>query len=135
MISAALELRFDRAITAVRRDVEEELTVEVVVSDVHVIDPLVGEARGHLDVLLLHLQHEGEETFDVGRWDIVAVGPLDQGLGSAMEGFGRTFPLTSRMATGVSAVELGTHRDSPWREVLRWDENGAGLGNRQKRIT
>jgi hypothetical protein len=64
------------------------LTVEVIVPDVHVVDTLIGEARRDRDVLLLHVEDEGQEALDVGRGNVIAIRPLYQGLGSAPVGGG-----------------------------------------------
>jgi hypothetical protein len=50
------------------------------VSDVHVVDTLIGKAWCDLDVLFLHVQDEWEKLLYTGGRDIVSVRPLDQGL-------------------------------------------------------
>lgn len=59
---------------------EAQRTIEVVVSDVEVVDPLTREARRHVRALLLLLQYEGQEALDSVRRDVVAVGSLDERL-------------------------------------------------------
>ena len=97
MISAALELRFERARTA--REVDDmsallyefgrkraaELTVEVGMADVHVIHGISREAWRHLLTLFFELEDYGQEPFDVGRGDVIAVGTLDERLALEVE--------------------------------------------------
>lgn len=54
-------------------------------ADVHVVDTLPGKARRDLLSLLLQVEYDGQETFDVGRGDIVAVRALDEGLALEVE--------------------------------------------------
>lgn len=61
-------------------------TVEVVVSDMEVVDSLTGEARGDIVTLFFLLEDEGEEALDGRRGDVVAVRALDQGLRFARKG-------------------------------------------------
>ena len=63
-----------------------ERTVEVVVPDVEIVDPLTGEARGDIVPLFFLLEDEGEEALDGRRGDVVAVRALDQGLRSREKG-------------------------------------------------
>lgn len=110
MISAAFELRLERARTggvsaSVLHCASTTLTVQVVVPDMHVVDPLVSEAWLDGDAFLLHVEDEGEELVHIAGGHIVAVRPLDEGLGGLAASFGflveqLTLPLTSRMATG-----------------------------------
>ena len=54
-------------------------------ADVHVVYTLVGETGCELLTLLLHLEAQREKSFDVGCWDIVSVGALDERLALEIE--------------------------------------------------
>jgi len=54
-------------------------------ADVHVVYALVGETGRELLTFLLHLEAQWEKSFDVGGWDIVSVGALDEGLALKIE--------------------------------------------------
>ena len=62
-----------------------ELTVEVGMADVHVIHAFAREAGHHLLALLLEVEHDRQELFDVARGHVVAVGPLDERLALQVE--------------------------------------------------
>lgn len=47
----------------------------------HKVDTLAREAGRDGNVLFLHVEDEGEEAFNLGRWDIVPVRSLNEGLG------------------------------------------------------
>ena len=53
--------------------------------DVHVIHPLPGEARRDLLSLLFQVKDYGQELLNVRRRNIVAIGPLDEGLALEVE--------------------------------------------------
>ena len=53
--------------------------------DVHVIYPLPGEARRDLLSLLFQVKDYGQELLNVRRRNIVAIGPLDEGLALEVE--------------------------------------------------
>ena len=80
---------------------------------VHVVDPFTGKAWRHWYVVLFHVENERKEALDVGRRNIVSVWPLDERLlrrktsvftaeRPSLTG-PRTFPFTSRMATGTGS--------------------------------
>lgn len=82
MISAALEFRFDsartfqdkrRCISETETKVETFLTIQVRMSNVHVVDALARETGRDLLALLFDFEDKREKTFDVRRWDIVLV--------------------------------------------------------------
>jgi len=54
-------------------------------ADVHVIYALTGEAWGDLLALLLDVEDEGKEPFDIGRGYVVAIRPLDERLALEIE--------------------------------------------------
>ena len=97
MISAALELRFESARTELKvgntlallcvfeKKSAAELTVEVGMANVHVVHGISGEARRHLLTLFFEFENYGQEPFDVGRGDIIAVGALDEWLSLEVE--------------------------------------------------
>lgn len=62
IISAALVLRLLKASTIISQSITR-LTIQVIMSDVHVIYAIVGEAWCDRDVLLFHIEDEREETF------------------------------------------------------------------------
>ena len=55
-------------------------TVQIVMSDVHIVDPPVRETRRDLNILLFHVQYQGKKLFDVRRIDIIPIWPLYQRL-------------------------------------------------------
>jgi hypothetical protein len=59
---------------------EAELTVEVVMPDVEVVDAAVGKAWRHVGALLLLLEYKRQEALDGRRGDVVPVRALDQRL-------------------------------------------------------
>lgn len=78
MTSAALVFRFDRARTG--QDLSQGmsrraggLTIEVAMPYVHIIDTLVCHTRGDLLSILLQLQHQGQESFDIGCGYVIAI--------------------------------------------------------------
>lgn len=58
--------------------------------NVHVIDPLTGEARRDGHILLLHVQNQRHEPFDIRRRYVIPVGPLNQGLSRRSQQTGKT---------------------------------------------
>lgn len=76
---------------------QTRLTVEVVVPDVHVVDALVRKAGSQRNIVLLHIEDQRQELVHTRRWHIIAVVPLDEGLGLAsVEGrLGRGAPCPS----------------------------------------
>ena len=97
MISAALELCFERARTACEVDYTSALsyefagksaaglTVEVGMADVHVIHGISREAWRHLLTLFFEFEDYGQKPFDVGRRNVIAVGTLDERLALEVE--------------------------------------------------
>lgn len=68
MISAALELRLDIANTRPSAEGSAhpgQLTIKVIMPYVHIVDPLIREARRDRYIVFLHIQDQGQETFDV----------------------------------------------------------------------
>lgn len=49
------------------------LTIKIVMPYMHIIDSFVTETRCHGHIIFFHFKNEGQESFDVGRRDIVAV--------------------------------------------------------------
>lgn len=88
MISTAFELRLESASTGREwrqpvsryKDHALQLTIQIVMPNVHVIDALAGEAWCHWHVFLLHVQDERQEALDICWRNIVSVGALDEGL-------------------------------------------------------
>jgi hypothetical protein len=56
------------------------LTIQVVVTNMHVVDSLAREARSDRHILFFHIQNQRHEPLDVRRWHVIPVGPLNQGL-------------------------------------------------------
>lgn len=54
----------------------------------HKVDALGREARRDRGVLLLHVEDQRQETFDLGRVDVVPVGALNEGLVGSRGGGG-----------------------------------------------
>ena len=124
MISAALVFRFERASTMrvyirprsnmVTRTTRRGLTIEVRVPDVHVIHPLSRETRRDLLSLLFQVKDYGQELLNVRRRNIVAIGPLDEGLALEVEYCNQachrerrglfTISLSTRCQRGVQGV-------------------------------
>ena len=54
-------------------------------ADVHVVHGISREARRHLLTLFFEFEDYGQEAFDVGRGDVIAVGTLDEWLALEVE--------------------------------------------------
>lgn len=65
-----------------RSKTTSERTIEIVVSDEHVVDALAGKARAHCAsaVLLFHVEQERQEALDLGQRNVIAIRSLDQRL-------------------------------------------------------
>src|SRR5690242_14179919 len=55
-----------------------QLTVEVAMSDMKVVDSLVGEARGYCKSLLFHVECQRQELLHTRRGNIIPVASLDK---------------------------------------------------------
>lgn len=104
MTSAALVLRFDRARTG--GEIGESscwgwrrLTVEIGVTDVHVVDALGRETRCDLLALLFDIEDQRQKTFDCGGVDIIAVSALDEWLALEVEDGNETSDHGGKMQT------------------------------------
>jgi len=64
---------------------EKRLTIKIGMADMHVVYALAGETGCDLLALLLHVEAQREKSFDVGGWDIVSVGALNERLALEIE--------------------------------------------------